>query len=154
MSSDELTGKRYDNGKIDIVSFLRDNQDFSRLLNKYIENDVNNTKTYLLPSEFNNIPVTDEDRDRYLPLYKDCLDDLVRHCKYGAEIKGYGVHNWLGGMKWSRVVNSLLRHLFAFVFCNMYFDKESGSRHMTAVLWNALTLLVYQKERIGGNDLH
>jgi hypothetical protein len=68
----------------------------------------------------------------------------------GAE--KYEVRNWEKGMAWSRIVGSLLRHLYKFLAGNRY-DKETGCHHMAMVAWNALALMSYDLRKIGYCDI-
>lgn len=54
----------------------------------------------------------------------------------------YGERNWEGGMAYSRVLNSMLRHVQAFRKGEDV-DQESGLPHMAHVAANAIFLLEY-----------
>ena len=64
----------------------------------------------------------------------------------------YTANNWKKGMDWSRILGSLLRHLYKFVRGER-FDKETGCHHLDMVAWNALVLRYYDKHGVGVNDL-
>lgn len=68
---------------------------------------------------------------------------------FGA--KKYGDHNWRKGMKWSRVVASLKRHLNAFELSQDY-DPETNLLHMSHVLANAAMLVEYYETNMKGDD--
>lgn len=70
------------------------------------------------------------------------MNELAKIYAMGA--KKYADNNWRKGMKWSRVLGSLKRHLNAFEK-GTDFDEESGLHHMAHVIWNAVTLLEYYK---------
>lgn len=63
----------------------------------------------------------------------------------------YGAHNWRKGMKWSRLFNSSLRHLFAW-WRGEDKDPESGEYHLAHVLANVMFLLSYQINSNGEDD--
>jgi hypothetical protein len=68
---------------------------------------------------------------------------------YGA--KKYAVRNWEKGMKWSRVIGSLLRHVTRFMIGERY-DQESGHHHLAHAAWNCLALMSYDLRKIGEDD--
>jgi hypothetical protein len=67
--------------------------------------------------------------------------------------KKYATNNWLKGMKWSRVQDSLLRHYERFAM-GEEIDPESGFLHTTLIACNALFLLTYQLLELGEDDRH
>ncbi len=68
--------------------------------------------------------------------------ELGKAMTYGA-IK-YSDNNWRRGMKWTRVLGSLSRHLTAYQ-AGQTFDPESGLSHMAHVMANAAMLLEFEK---------
>ena len=64
----------------------------------------------------------------------------------------YAERNWEKGMKWSRVVGSLLRHVYKFIGGERY-DKDTGCHHMYMAAWNCCTLATYDTRGVGENDL-
>lgn len=54
----------------------------------------------------------------------------------------YGKHNWRKGMKWSRCIDSLKRHLLEFEKCNDT-DEETKELHIAHVMVNAMFLVEY-----------
>ena len=79
----------------------------------------------------------------------DALLELGKVYEYGA--KKYAERNWEEGMKWSKVLGPLLRHLFEWML-RIERDEESGQRHIAHVAWNALALLTYELRRVGEDD--
>lgn len=57
---------------------------------------------------------------------------------YARGDQKYGEHNWQKGMPFSRVVASMLRHVYA------YLEGERTEDHLAAVAWNAFTLMAYE----------
>lgn len=70
--------------------------------------------------------------------------------KLGAD--KYGIYNYQKGMKWSRLLNALGRHLIHYMV-NDIIDEESGYDHRYHMLANLLMLAYYVKFDIGENDL-
>lgn len=56
----------------------------------------------------------------------------------------YGDNNWTKGMKWSKVIASLKRHISAFESGEDY-DPESKLLHSAHISWNAMALTSYYK---------
>ncbi len=71
----------------------------------------------------------------------EVLIALGQHYTIGA-IK-YSRHNWRKGFSYSETYGSLLRHLFAW-WAGEKNDTDTGSHHLTAVIWNAVTLLYFE----------
>lgn len=69
---------------------------------------------------------------------------------FGAE--KYGDHNFRKGLKWSRLADAGLRHFFSYL-CGERIDPESGLSHMAHVAWNVLTMLEFEIEGAGEDDL-
>jgi hypothetical protein len=65
--------------------------------------------------------------------------------------KKYADRNWEKGMKWSKCLGPLLRHVFKWVAGEDY-DQESGRHHMEHVAWNALALVSYHNRKLGEDD--
>ena len=61
---------------------------------------------------------------------------------YTLGVKKYDDWNWHKGIKYSRVVAALLRHLFRWLMGQRN-DSETGQHHLTSVVWCGLTLLHY-----------
>lgn len=68
---------------------------------------------------------------------------------YGAQ--KYADHNWLKGMKWSRLQDAMLRHYERFA-AGEDVDPETGLLHAAQMAWNAIGLLTYQILNIGEDD--
>lgn len=77
------------------------------------------------------------------------INELAKVYTMGAA--KYADHNWRKGMKWSRVLGSLKRHL-NYIEQGQDFDDESKLLHAAHVAWNAITLLEYYKIFPQGDD--
>lgn len=65
------------------------------------------------------------------------LFTLARH--YGAGAAKYAAHNWAAGYEWSKPYAALKRHLWT-ARNGEHIDAETGSPHLVAVAWHALTM--------------
>lgn len=74
----------------------------------------------------------------------DSLEGLVRVLEYGAH--KYSKNNWKKGMPVTQVSESLMRHLFAFLRGEDV-DPESGLRHISHVMCNAMFLEYILREK-------
>jgi len=74
----------------------------------------------------------------------DSLEGLVRVLEYGKD--KYARDNWKLGMPVTQVTESLMRHLFAFAK-GEDIDPESGCRHISHVLCNAMFLEYILREK-------
>ena len=76
-------------------------------------------------------------------------NELAKVLTFGAS--KYAANNWRKGMKWSRVLGSLKRHLNAIERGEDY-DEESGLLHSSHILCNAMFLTDYYKLYPEGDD--
>ena len=87
---------------------------------------------------------TDKLRWDLLPLKE--IEDVVKVYTVGA--KTYGVDNWkntnVNG--YNRYKAALFRHLIEYEKGNEI-DKETGCRHLAQVIWNAIAMLYYSKNK-------
>lgn len=74
----------------------------------------------------------------------EALEQVARH--YGEGAKKYAPHNWRAGYEWSKSYDALQRHANAF-WRGEDTDAETGSPHMAAVAFHALTLLTFMQEQ-------
>lgn len=70
---------------------------------------------------------------------------------YAYGERKYAANNWLKGMKWSRISDSLLRHYERFSMGEER-DPESGLLHSAHIAWNAIALLTYELLQLGEDD--
>lgn len=79
----------------------------------------------------------------------EALEEIAKVLAFGAE--KYEAHNWRKGMKWSRVIAALLRHVSAFVKGEDR-DPESGLSHLAHAGCCILFLLSYSLTSSGTDD--
>ena len=85
---------------------------------------------------------------RYDMIPADALELLAMHYGKGAEKyppfdsgDGWGIlDNWRRGYRWSLSFAAMMRHAWAF-WRGEDIDPETGSHHLAAIAWHALTLL-------------
>lgn len=83
----------------------------------------------------------------WLPMAE--LQDIAEVLDFGA-IK-YDRGNWKKGMPWMKIVNSMLRHIFAWTLGEKI-DPESGKSHLAHAACNILFLMYYEKHRQSFDD--
>lgn len=74
----------------------------------------------------------------------EALIDVANVFTYGAN--KYSSHNWRGGLKFSRLYDAVLRHLFAFIGGEDK-DPESGLPHLAHACCGLMMLLTISKTR-------
>ena len=77
------------------------------------------------------------------------IEQVAKVFTKGAE--KYAEHNWRKGMKWSKMLASLERHVAKFKK-GEDFDEETGLYHLAHAAWNALGLVTYYKIFPQGDD--
>lgn len=80
----------------------------------------------------------------------DALEEIVKVYTYGA--KKYGEYNYLGGIRFSRIVSAIFRHFKSWWIDKEEYDKESGCLHLAHMAWGILTLIVYTLRKIDCDD--
>lgn len=73
----------------------------------------------------------------------DALTQVAEHYGFGA--RKYADNQYRAGYEWSKSYAALQRHATQF-WGGEDFDEETGSNHMAAVAWHALTLMTFYKE--------
>lgn len=71
------------------------------------------------------------------------LEEVAKVVGYGAE--KYGMNNWRKGMPWMKLLNSTLRHIYAFIR-GENLDAESGLPHLAHACTNLLFLIQYMQD--------
>ena len=111
-----------------------------------------------VPSEFakNELKLAtkfDEGKRDWSLLPLDSVEEIVKVLEFGAN--KYAAHNWSsnGGFKYTRVINAMIRHLFAFAR-GVDKDPETGLSHLAHLGCNVLFLLhfVANKDKFRDND--
>ena len=87
--------------------------------------------------------------ERHSLIPTEALAAVARH--YGIGARKYADHNWRRGYEWSKSYDALQRHAQAF-WGGEDIDEETGSLHMAAVAFHALTLLVFMQEQRDFDD--
>lgn len=70
---------------------------------------------------------------------------------YGVGAEKYAAHQWRKGYEWSKSYDALQRHATAF-WSGEDSDLETGTPHMAAVAFHALTLLTFMDEQPAHDD--
>jgi hypothetical protein len=70
------------------------------------------------------------------------LEEITEVFTFGA--KKYGDRNWEKGLKWTRLVGAMLRHLFAYIRGEDR-DKESGLLHLAHLGCTVLMALTFYR---------
>lgn len=73
---------------------------------------------------------------------RTALEELAKVLDFGK--RKYDAHNWRGGITWSRVIDSALRHINAFND-GEDMDPESGLNHIAHAMCNCMFLLNYYR---------
>lgn len=79
----------------------------------------------------------------------DPLWRLAEH--YGKGAAKYSDDNYRKGYSWRLSIGALQRHLHAFLLGEPI-DAETGSHHLTAVIWHAIALQEFERLGLGTDD--
>lgn len=79
----------------------------------------------------------------------DFIEELGKVLTFGAE--KYTANNWRGGFVWMRVMDAVLRHLFAWIR-GEDLDPESGLSHLAHAVAGLMFLIEFQKRGTGKDD--
>ena len=83
-----------------------------------------------------------------MPVYS--LEQIMQVLNFGA--KKYGDNNWQQLNNFNdRYYSACLRHIFAWKNGEKI-DKESNCHHLSMVVWQCFTLMMYEKYNIGIDD--
>lgn len=95
----------------------------------------------------------DSDKTDWSLMPFEAIEEINKVLEFGA--KKYEAHNWKrgGGFKYTRILNSLLRHIFAYIRGEDN-DPESGLSHLAHAGCNIVFLLYYNKykEKFSNDD--
>ena len=92
-----------------------------------------------------------EGKIRYELIPAFALEQLALAYTYGAQ--KYNADNWRKGFKWKETIGSLLRHVYKWAR-GAKFDKESNCHPLAMAVFNALTLIMFEKYSMGIDDRH
>src|SRR4051794_41110030 len=92
----------------------------------------------------------DQGKTRWDLLPFDALNEVAKVSTMGAE--KYAERNWEKGMRWSKMVASAVRHLYARMGGERL-DPETDLPHLAHFAWNALALLAYDLRGVGEDDI-
>lgn len=81
----------------------------------------------------------------------DAREELIRVYTVGAQ--KYADRNWEKGMKWSKCLGPLERHLAKWKMGISRDEEYPQLYHMAMVVWNAMALLTYELRGIGIDDV-
>lgn len=91
----------------------------------------------------------DGDKPKMSLLSSVALEGLAKVMTYGAS--KYDSHNWRKGFNWTRLIDSLQRHMLAFND-GVDIDKESGLPHIDHVAANVMMLQEHYHKALGIDD--
>ena len=77
------------------------------------------------------------------------LEEEAKVMEFGKQ--KYGTHNWRQGMDFSRLMDAMLRHTYAFAD-GEDLDPETGLSHLAHARCCAAFLLEYQGRKVGTDD--
>lgn len=92
----------------------------------------------------------DADKDRYDLIPPEWFAVLAKILGMGA--KKYADRNWEKGFKYSQIIGSAFRHIFARLRGEIN-DPESGLPHLGHAAWNILVMMSHDLRQLGMNDL-
>jgi hypothetical protein len=79
---------------------------------------------------------------RYDLLPFDSLDELVKVYTHGAE--KYEDRNWETGIRYSRILAAMLRHVTAWAMGERN-DPDTGLHHLAHAAWGCFAIIAYQR---------
>lgn len=91
----------------------------------------------------------DQGKIRFELLPADVLEEVAKVFTFGAT--KYGARNWEKGFNYTRIIGSLLRHVFAWTRGEDK-DQESGLSHLAHAICCAMFLLAFDIRKIGVDD--
>lgn len=92
----------------------------------------------------------DQGKERVSLIMSKAILEVAKVGTFGAG--KYGDHNYRKGLKWSRLADAALRHFIKYL-AGKRIDEESGLSHLAHVAWNILTMLEFEIEGAGEDDL-
>lgn len=105
-----------------------------------------------MKSNFTELAIRDDsDKPSMSLLDRHALVQITRALDFGS--KKYDAHNWRKGMRYTRLMDASLRHLFAFND-GEDLDQESGISHIAHAACSLMFLLWMQENRRDMDDRH
>lgn len=83
-----------------------------------------------------------DNKTRWTLLDFDAVEGMVKVLEFGS--KKYNDHNWKKGLKTTEIVDSMMRHMTAYLNGEQL-DKESGLPHVDHIQCNAMYLSYMDK---------
>jgi hypothetical protein len=91
-----------------------------------------------------------ENKIRYDLVAPWAMEQIALVYTYGTQ--KYDDDNWWKGLKWKKdVLGCIFRHVWKWVRGEIN-DDESGLHHLAHAAWNCMTLMEYERNRIGVDD--
>lgn len=123
------------------------------------DNPIDTIKATSYPAQLKETIITDpitggkkgQKLARFSLIPPEFLWALAEH--YGRGAEKYGDRNWEKGYKWSLGIDALERHLNQYKLREKV-DPETGSHHLVAVAWHAISLFIFELRKLGTNDIH
>lgn len=117
---------------------------FTTDINKYSNTDIEYDTISIVPTNKPEAVKYDANKTDWSLMPFEVIEEINKVLEFGAG--KYSAHNWKQGegFKYSRVLNSLLRHVFAYMRGEDK-DPESGLSHLAHAGCNIVFLLYYNK---------
>ena len=135
------------------VHTVLDEMDAESALSKSVGMDEREIDGYVPGREVRSVSMTGAEKgtkpERFDLLPAEALAKVAHHYAVGAE--KYADHNWRKGYEWSKSYAALQRHANLF-WAGQDNDEETGTPHMAAVAFHALSLLTFMDEQPGFDD--
>lgn len=93
----------------------------------------------------------DADKPMMTLLSPFALEEMAKVLTFGST--KYDDNNWRKGMKYSRILSAVMRHLTAYQKGEAT-DPETGSSHLSHAACGLMMLIEYEKTGIGENDIY
>ncbi len=91
----------------------------------------------------------DQGKLRYDLIPFDSLEELAKIYTFGSD--KYGDRNWEKGIKFSRIIAAIFRHVTQWVLYETN-DPETGFHHLAHAAWGCFAI-IHLQEKSGFNDI-
>lgn len=78
------------------------------------------------------------------------LAEVAEH--YNAGAVKYAAHNWMKGYEWHLSFDAMMRHAVAWWARGEEYDEETGTSHLSAIVFHALALMYFRDNYPEGDD--